>query len=98
MDVERPAGDVVVYLSSDEAAKALGCKPKTIVRAARAARCGVFVRGGTRFAAVSPADLPRLRPYVHETSGNPVWIAAGKAKATRARRRPAKAKRAARPA
>jgi hypothetical protein len=75
---ERPVetSSAVVYLSSVEAAAKLGCAVKTVTRAARAARCGVYTNGGTRLAAISPLDLPRLRPHIHASSGNPVWIAA----------------------
>lgn len=64
----------VVYISCGEAARRLGCSPNTIGRAARRGRIGVFVEGG-RLAALPLQDLPRLKPLIHETSGNPVWIA-----------------------
>lgn len=68
----------VVYLTSSEAAAKLGCAVKTVTRAARRANCGVFVHGGVRLAALHPADLVRLRAVIHETSGNPIWIAGKK--------------------
>jgi hypothetical protein len=42
---------------------------------------------GTTLVAVAVQDLALLKPHIHETSGNPVWIAAGKA-AKRRRKRP----------
>lgn len=77
---ERPVetSSAVVYLSSVEAAEKLGCAVKTVTRAARAAKCGVYTNGGRRLAAISPLDLARLRPHIHASSGNPVWIAAKK--------------------
>ena len=77
MKEERPVeeSNEVVYLSSVEAAEKLGCAVKTVTRAARNARCGIYTNGGKRLAAISAADLPRLRPLIHATSGNPVWIA-----------------------
>jgi hypothetical protein len=74
------------YLSAVEAAARLGCAVKTVTRAAREAKCGIYTNGGSRLVAVSPLDLPRLRPHIHTTSGNPVWIAAKKTTA-RARRK-----------
>lgn len=65
----------VVYLTSSEAAEKLGCSVKTVTRAARRAGCGVFVHGGNRLAALHPADLIKMKSVIHETSGNPVWIA-----------------------
>jgi len=73
----------VVYLTSHEAAEKLGCSVKTVTRAARRAGCGVFVHGGNRLAALHPADLGKMKTVIHATSGNPVWIAAGKAKKAR---------------
>lgn len=64
----------VVYISCGEAARRLGCSPNTIGRAARRGGIGVFVEGG-RLAALATRDLPKLKPLIHETSGNPVWIA-----------------------
>jgi hypothetical protein len=70
----------VVYFSSKEAAKKLGCCIKTVTRAARRSGRGVYVSGGKRLAALHPADLTALRATINETSGNPDWIAAAKAK------------------
>lgn len=65
----------VAYLTSHEAAEKLGCSVKTVTRAARRAGVGVFVHGGNRLAALHPADLAKMKSHIHETSGNPVWIA-----------------------
>lgn len=76
----------VAYLTSHEAAEKLGCSVKTVTRAARRAGVGVFVHGGVRLAALHPGDLAKMKSHIHETSGNPVWIAA-KAKQPRPRKR-----------
>lgn len=72
----------VVYISGQEAAKRLGVAPITISRVARRTGIGVFVEDG-RLAALATTDLPRLKPFIHETSGNPAWIAQAKAKRRR---------------
>lgn len=77
---------IVVYLSGQEAAAKLGCAPITVSRVARRTGIGVFTEGGRRLAALSPADLDRLRPHLHATVGNPVWIAAGKTAKKRRKR------------
>jgi excisionase family DNA binding protein len=69
----------VVYLSSPEAAKRLGCAQVTVRRAARANRLGIFLQSG-RLVAVSLTDLARLRQAIRPTSGNPNWIDAAKRK------------------
>lgn len=82
-------GDEVVYISGQEAARRLGCAPVTISRIARKHSIGIIVEGG-RLAALAVHDLPRIRPHLHATSGNPNWIAAGKSKRKKTRaRRPA---------
>lgn len=75
----------VVYLSMKSAAKRLGCSPPTVRRIAKARGVGILA-DGTTLVAVAVNDLPLLKPHIHETSGNPLWIAAGKAK--RRRKRP----------
>lgn len=67
----------MVYLSMQAAAKKLGCSPPTIRRVARAQGIGILA-DGTRIVAVAAHELPLLKPHIHETSGNPLWIAAGK--------------------
>jgi hypothetical protein len=74
----------VVYISGQEAAKRLGVAPITISRVARRTGIGVFVEDG-RLAALATTDLLRLKPHIHETSGNPAWIAAAKKKSRRKR-------------
>lgn len=78
VEVNGVENEIVVYLSGQEAALKLGCAAITVSRVARRTGIGVFIEGGKRLAALSPADLDRLRPHLHATSGNPVWIAAGK--------------------
>jgi len=67
----------VVYLSMQTAAKRLGCSPPTVRRIAKAEGLGILA-DGTRIVAVAANELPLLRPHIHETSGNPLWIAAAK--------------------
>lgn len=67
--------DKVVYLSMESAAKRLGCSPPTVRRVAKARGIGILA-DGSRIVAVSVHDLPLLKPHIHETSGNPLWIAA----------------------
>jgi hypothetical protein len=62
------------YYSTRQAAAKLGCSAVTISRAAKKANVGIhFING--RLAALAPADLKALQPFIHETSGNPDWIA-----------------------
>jgi hypothetical protein len=84
MEVNGMGDDAVVYISGQEAAKRLGVAPITVSRVARRTGIGVFVEDG-RLAALATTDLPRLQPHIHETSGNPVWIAAAKKKPRRKR-------------
>jgi excisionase family DNA binding protein len=70
------------YYSTRQAAERLGCSAKTISRAAKKAGVGIHFIGG-RLAALAPADLLALKPHIHETSGNPDWIAAAKPKKTK---------------
>lgn len=64
----------VVYLSMQAAAKRLGCGAATVRRIAKARGVGILA-DGTRIVAVAAHELPLLKPHIHETSGNPVWIA-----------------------
>jgi len=78
MGVERMAKEIRVgYYSTRQAAEKLGCSAKTISRAAKRSGIGIYYVGG-RLAALAPADLTALKPLIHETSGNPNWIAAGR--------------------
>lgn len=64
-----------VYYSAKQVAESLECGSATVRRAAKRAKVGIYVAGG-RLVALSPADIEALKPYIHETSGNPNWIAA----------------------
>lgn len=66
---------IVAYISPSELAASLKISPNTVTRAARRAGVGVYTYGGKRLAAVHPSDVPRLKAAIHETSGNPTWIA-----------------------
>jgi excisionase family DNA binding protein len=72
------------YYSTRQAAERLGCSAKTISRAAKKAGVGIHFIGG-RLAALAPADLLALKTHIHETSGNPDWIATAKPKLRRKR-------------
>ena len=74
----------MVYISGQEAARRLGVAPITISRVARRTGIGVFVED-VRLAALATTDLPRIKPHIHATSGNPVWIAT-RGKKARAKR------------
>lgn len=75
----------VVYLSMEGAAKRLGCGSATVRRAAKKRGVGI-VTEGNRIVALAVHELPLLKPLIHETSGNPVWIAAAKPKAKKRRK------------
>lgn len=64
----------VVYLSMDAAAKRLGCSSPTVRRIAKAQGLGIKTEQN-RIVAVAVHELALLKPLIHETSGNPVWIA-----------------------
>ena len=66
--------DKVVYLSMESAAKRLGCSSPTVRRVAKKQGLGIQVQGG-RIVALAMHELQLLKPHIHETSGNPVWIA-----------------------
>jgi len=68
----------VVYFSTLEASELLGCSQTTVRRAAKRYDVGVHVNGRSRLVALTANDISRLRSLVHETSGNPDWIAAGR--------------------
>jgi excisionase family DNA binding protein len=77
----------VVYLSMESAAKRLGCSSPTVRRVAKSRGLGILA-DGERIVAVAEHELPLLKPYIHATSGNPVWIAAAKKKRPGKRSRP----------
>jgi len=64
----------VGYFTTHEAAAKLGCSAATVSRAARRNGIGVFLSSG-RLAALTPADVLKIKPLIHTTSGNPNWIA-----------------------
>jgi hypothetical protein len=80
------AGEEVVYVSGQEAARRLGTTSGTVSRAAKKSRVGITVEGG-RLVAIALADIPKLREHIHEGPGNPDWIAAGRGKPRSAGRR-----------
>jgi hypothetical protein len=64
----------VVYVSMESAAKRLGCSSPTVRRVAKAKGLGIKTECN-RIVALALHELPLLKPHIHETSGNPVWIA-----------------------
>jgi len=72
----------VVYLSMGSAAKRLGCSPPTVRRVAKSRGVGILA-DGERIVAVAEHELPLLKPFIHATSGNPIWIANGRKKPRR---------------
>jgi excisionase family DNA binding protein len=89
-DATQASRQNVVYISGQEAARRLGVAPITVSRVARRHGIGIIVEDG-RLAALATTDLPLLKPYIHETSGNPNWIAAkgaGKRSRLKTRRKP----------
>lgn len=69
----QSGGEKVVYLSMESAAKQLGCSSPTVRRIAKRLGRGIQVQDG-RIVALAMHELPLLKPHIHETSGNPVWI------------------------
>jgi len=67
----------MAYYSTRQAAARLGCSARTISRASKKAGVGIYLVGG-RLAALALNDLSVIRKLIHETSGNPNWIAAAK--------------------
>jgi hypothetical protein len=53
-------------------------------RIAKSRRLGILA-DGERIVAVAEHELPLIQPFIHATSGNPVWIAAAKKKPRRKR-------------
>jgi hypothetical protein len=64
------------YLGTGDAAERLGCSKSSVSRGARAKGVGIYVRG--KLVALSPRDVEEIRGVIHETPGNPVWIAGGR--------------------
>lgn len=89
-DAKQASRQKVVYISGQEAAKRLGVAPITVSRVARRHGIGIILEDG-RLAALATTDLPLLKPHIHETVGNPNWIAAkgaGKRSRLKTRRKP----------
>ena len=84
-------GKLTGYYSGTQAAELLGCSVNTAGRAARRADVGVWLVGG-RLAALSPADVEALKTHIHDTSGNPNWIAT-RGNGPRARFKPPRSKK-----
>jgi len=78
--------DAVVYLSMNAAAKRLGCSSPTVRRVAKAKGLGIKTEQN-RIVAVAVHELALLKPLIHESSGNPVWIATRGKKLKPAKRR-----------
>jgi excisionase family DNA binding protein len=78
------AAKKIGYYSTRQAAQKLGCSAKTISRAAQKANVGIYLISG-RLAALAPSDLPAIRAVIHETSGNPNWIADGRKRRERSK-------------
>jgi hypothetical protein len=73
------------YMSATTAAKLIGCSRSSVCRAAKNYGIGIFTSG--RLAALTKNDLNLIKDRVHETSGNPVWIAARGAKVRKGRKK-----------
>lgn len=72
---QLPHQSKVIYLSMKGAAKRLGCGAATVRRAAK--RCGIgILTEENRIVAVAEHELSILKTHIHDTSGNPNWIAA----------------------
>jgi hypothetical protein len=62
------------YFNATYAAKIIGCSRSSVCRAAKSNGIGIFTNG--RLAALTKNDISVIRERVHETPGNPLWIAA----------------------
>jgi hypothetical protein len=62
------------YFNATSAAKELGCSRSSVCRAAKNDGIGIFTNG--RLAVLSKQDVASIKNHIHETSGNPLWIAA----------------------
>jgi hypothetical protein len=75
----------VKYVTLESAAKRLGCSSPTVRRVARSRGFGIQTECN-RIVAIALHELPLIKPHIHATAGNPVWIAAkGKKKSSRRR-------------
>lgn len=75
------------YMTPTQVAERLDANVHSVCRATRALNLGIFAGG--RLVAIPPADIPAIRAALHDTPGNPEWIAAASPKR---RRRPASRK------
>lgn len=73
------------YYSATTAAKMLGCSRSSVCRAAKNYGIGIFTDG--RLAALAKGDLSQIKSHVHETPGNPQWIAARGRKSRKAQKK-----------
>lgn len=73
------------YVNATTAAKILGCSRSSVCRAAKNYGIGIFTNG--RLAALAKCDLNQIKSHVHETAGNPQWIAARGRKAKKSQRK-----------
>lgn len=62
------------YYNATHVAKIIGCSRSSVCRAAKNNNVGIFTNG--RLAALTKADISVIRDRVHDTPGNPLWIAA----------------------
>lgn len=76
---------MIEYVSSATAAERLGVSRRTVSRAAHAKGIGIFVDG--RLVAIDPRDIEKIKPLLHETPGNPNWIARRATASTSKKRR-----------
>lgn len=78
------SASVGTYYNATSAAKILGCSRSSVCRAAKNYHIGIFTNG--RLAAIAQNDLTLIKEKIHETSGNPLWIAARGQKVSKAKR------------
>lgn len=73
------------YYNATTAAKVLGCSRSSVCRAAKSHGVGIFTNG--RLAVLSKNDVSKIKELIHETPGNPYWIAAKGRKLKAARKK-----------
>ena len=73
------------YVNATTAAKIIGCSRSSVCRAGKSHGIGIFTNG--RLAAIAKNDLNQIKSQVHETAGNPNWIAARGQKTRSVRRK-----------
>jgi hypothetical protein len=62
------------YYNATTAAKVLGCSRSSVCRAAKSHGVGIFANG--RLSVLSKSDVSKIKDLIHDTPGNPFWIAA----------------------